>query len=41
MAVGRSATEPVIEGYEKIVRQPIGTKQELMGAAAISQAQTF
>lgn len=41
MSVGNSKTEDTIEGFEKTIRRPVGTKQELMGAAAIAEAQAF
>lgn len=41
LAVGDSKEQPTIEGYEKTVHPQPGTKQELMGMAAVSQAQAF
>ena len=39
LAIGDSNVKPTIEGYEKTIYPQTGTKQELMGAAAVSQAQ--
>lgn len=41
MSVGDSKTKATIEGYEKTQYPQAGVKQELMGAAAVSQAQSF
>lgn len=41
LSVGDSAEKPSIEGYEKTIWPPAGTKQELMGAAAVAQAQAM
>lgn len=39
LSVGDSKNKYTIEGYEKTIYPQYGTKQELQGAAAISQAQ--
>lgn len=41
LAVGDSKEQSTIEGYEKTVYPQPNTKQELMGMAAVSQAQAF
>ena len=41
LAVGDSKEQPTIEGYEKTVYPQPGTKQELMGAAVVAQAQSL
>lgn len=41
LSIGTSKEEPTIEGYEKTIYPQTGTKQDLMGAAAVSQAQAF
>ena len=41
LAVGDSIDHPTIEGFEKTIRPQPGTKQELMGAAAVAQAQSL
>ena len=41
LAVGNSKENPTIEGYEKTVHPQPNVKNELMGAAAVSQAQAF
>lgn len=41
LSVGDSKTKATIEGYEQTQYPQVGTKQELMGAAAVSQAQAF
>lgn len=41
LAVGDSKDTPTIEGYEKTIHPQPNVKNELMGAAAVSQAQAF
>lgn len=41
LAVGNSKENPTIEGYEKTIHPQPNVKNELMGAAAVSQAQAF
>lgn len=41
LSVGDSDKKPSIEGYEKTIWPPEGTKQELMGAAAVAQAEAM
>ena len=41
LSVGDSDTKPTIEGFEKTIYPQAGTKQDLMGAAAVAQAQSL